>query len=174
MAAVNICSDFGAPQNKVSQHFHCFPIYLPWSDTTRCHDLSFLNVEFLGSFFTLLFHLHQEASAPSHLLYQQRSILGCGTQGSDADLLCRLLSILPSTNQLLCSPPRLWMSLSIQSDPPPVKALPSVWDSFLIHSSLPGAQACPDSFPFLFPLSYLVMWRFSCPFGCLRSSAGIH
>ena len=43
MAAVTICSDFGAPQNKVC---HCFPIYLPWSDGTRCHDLSFLNVEF--------------------------------------------------------------------------------------------------------------------------------
>ena len=28
-AAVTICSDFGAPQNKVSQYFHCFPIYLP-------------------------------------------------------------------------------------------------------------------------------------------------
>ena len=24
---------------------HCFHIYLPWSDGTRCHDLSFLNVE---------------------------------------------------------------------------------------------------------------------------------
>ena len=24
---------------------HCFPIFLPWSDGTRCHDLSFLNVE---------------------------------------------------------------------------------------------------------------------------------
>ena len=31
------------PPNKVS---HYFPIYLPWSDGTRCHDLSFLNVEF--------------------------------------------------------------------------------------------------------------------------------
>ena len=30
---------------KVSHCFHCFPIYLPWSDGTRCHDLSFLNVE---------------------------------------------------------------------------------------------------------------------------------
>ena len=28
--------------NKVS---HCFPIYLPWSNVTGCHDLSFLNVE---------------------------------------------------------------------------------------------------------------------------------
>ena len=27
--AVNICSDFGAPQNKISHCFHCFPIYLP-------------------------------------------------------------------------------------------------------------------------------------------------
>ena len=30
------------PQNKV---WHCFPIYLPWNNGTRCHDLSFLNVE---------------------------------------------------------------------------------------------------------------------------------
>ena len=42
MAAVTICSDLGAPQTNVS---HCFPICLPWSDGTRCHDLSFLNVE---------------------------------------------------------------------------------------------------------------------------------
>ena len=40
MAAVTICSDSGAPQNKVSHCFHCFPIYLPWSDRTGCHDLS--------------------------------------------------------------------------------------------------------------------------------------
>ena len=29
MAAITICSDFGAPKNKVSYCFHCFPIYLP-------------------------------------------------------------------------------------------------------------------------------------------------
>ena len=46
IAAVTICSDFGAQKYKVSHCFHCFPIYLPWSDGTRCHDLSFLNVEF--------------------------------------------------------------------------------------------------------------------------------
>ena len=45
MAAVTICSDFGAPKNKVWHCFHSFPIYLPWSDGTRCHDLRFLNVE---------------------------------------------------------------------------------------------------------------------------------
>ena len=32
-------------KNKVIHCFHCFPIHLPWSDGTRCHDLSFLNVE---------------------------------------------------------------------------------------------------------------------------------
>ena len=34
------------PKEIVCQCFHCFPIYLPWSDRTRCHDLHFLNVEF--------------------------------------------------------------------------------------------------------------------------------
>ena len=34
------------PKNKVCWCFHCFPIYLPWSDGTACHDLSFFNVEF--------------------------------------------------------------------------------------------------------------------------------
>ena len=33
------------PRKIVSHCFHCFPIYFPWSDGTRCHDLSFLNVE---------------------------------------------------------------------------------------------------------------------------------
>ena len=32
-------------KNKVWHCFHCFPIYLPWSDGTRCHGLRFLNVE---------------------------------------------------------------------------------------------------------------------------------
>ena len=39
-------SDFGAQENKVRHCFHCFPICLPWSDGTRCHDLCCLNVEF--------------------------------------------------------------------------------------------------------------------------------
>ena len=45
MAAITICSDFEAQKNKVWHCFHCFPIYFPWSDGTRCHDLRFLNVE---------------------------------------------------------------------------------------------------------------------------------
>ena len=34
------------PPKIKSDTFHCFPIYLPWSDGTRCHDLRFPNVEF--------------------------------------------------------------------------------------------------------------------------------
>ena len=44
------------PPKKVCHCFHCFPIYLSWSDGTGCHDLSFLNVDFQANFFTLLFH----------------------------------------------------------------------------------------------------------------------
>jgi len=61
MAAVTICNDFGAQENKVRHCLHRFPIYLSGSDATRCHDLPLLNVELQTSFFTLFFHFHQEA-----------------------------------------------------------------------------------------------------------------
>ena len=37
-------------QSKVSHHFHCFPIYLPWSDGSGCHDLNFLVLSFKPAF----------------------------------------------------------------------------------------------------------------------------
>ena len=46
VAAVTVCSGFGAQEDKICHCFPFFPIYLPWSDGTRYHDLSFLNVEF--------------------------------------------------------------------------------------------------------------------------------
>ena len=46
VAVVTVLSDFGAQENKVCHCFHFFPFYLPWSDGTRCHDLSFVNAEF--------------------------------------------------------------------------------------------------------------------------------
>ena len=48
------------PQNKVCHCFPCFSTYLPWSDEIMYPDLTFLNVEFLASSFTLLFNFHQE------------------------------------------------------------------------------------------------------------------
>ena len=66
MAAVTICSDFGAPKNKVWHSFHCFPIYFPWSDGTGCHDLHFLNVELKPTFslstFTFIKRLFSSSS----------------------------------------------------------------------------------------------------------------
>ena len=34
------------PKKTICHCFHCFPIYLPWSDGIGCHDLHFVNVEF--------------------------------------------------------------------------------------------------------------------------------
>ena len=50
MAAVTIFSDFGAPQNKVWHCFHCFPIYFPWSDGTRCMISVFWMLSFKPTF----------------------------------------------------------------------------------------------------------------------------
>ena len=46
MAAVTICSDFGAQENKNCHCFHFFPhlFSMKWWD--QMHDLSFLNIEF--------------------------------------------------------------------------------------------------------------------------------
>ena len=53
MAAITICSDFGAPKIKVWHCFHRFPIYFPRGDGTGCHDLRFLNVELWKPIFSL-------------------------------------------------------------------------------------------------------------------------
>ena len=60
MAVVLVRSDFRAQENSLSL-FPLFHFYLPLSDGTRRHDLSFLDVELQASFFTLLFYSHQEA-----------------------------------------------------------------------------------------------------------------
>ena len=66
MAAVTIYSDFGSPKNKVSHCFHCFPIYLAWSDGTGCHDLSFWMFSFMPVFplssFTFIQRLFSSSS----------------------------------------------------------------------------------------------------------------
>ena len=65
MEAITMCSDFGAQKNKVWHCFHCFPIYFPWSDGTRCHDLRFLNVDL-----SQLFHSLLSLSSRSFLVYR--------------------------------------------------------------------------------------------------------
>ena len=43
------------PENKVCHCFHLFPIYLPLSDRTGCHDLNFFSVEMLSHKSAFLF-----------------------------------------------------------------------------------------------------------------------
>ena len=65
-AAVTVCSNSGAQENKICHCFHFFPYYLSWSNGTGCHDLSILNVEFQVSFslssFTLIKRLFSFSS----------------------------------------------------------------------------------------------------------------
>ena len=60
MAAVTNRRDFTTQENKICHCFYFFPFYLPSGDGTGCHDVSFFTVEFQVSFFTVLFHPHQE------------------------------------------------------------------------------------------------------------------
>ena len=68
MATVTICNDFGAQENKICHCFHFSLIYLPLSDGTGCHDLSFMNIFkvssqlFSLSSFTLIKRLFSSSS----------------------------------------------------------------------------------------------------------------
>ena len=57
---------FGAQENKICHCFHCFSIYLPWSDGTGCHDISFWIFNFKPAFslssFTLIKRLYSSSS----------------------------------------------------------------------------------------------------------------
>ena len=66
MAAVIVLGDSGAQENKNCHCFHCFPVYLPWSDGTGSHDLSFFECLVLSK----LFHspLSPSSSGPLVLL----------------------------------------------------------------------------------------------------------
>ena len=123
MAAVTICSDFGAPQNKVS---HCWPMYLPWSDGTRCHDLSFLNVKV----FVLLFYFT--------ILYWFCHTLTCILHGCTRVPHPEPPSLYHPSGSSQCTSPKH-----------PVSCIkPGLAFSFLydiIHASMPLSQIIPPS-----------------------------
>ena len=66
MAAVTICSDFGAPKNKVWHCFHCFPIHLPWRTEPDAMILVFWMLSFKTTFslssFTFIKRLFSSSS----------------------------------------------------------------------------------------------------------------
>ena len=65
MVVVIVCNDFGAHENKIGYYFHFLPIYLPESDGTRCHDLSFFECWILSQLF------HSPLSPSSRVLHSK-------------------------------------------------------------------------------------------------------
>ena len=77
-------------KNKVWLCCHCFPIYFPWSDGTRCHDLRFLNVYVLGECNCLASVLSQqklEATDVKALGVSQLSYSPCYSSRTDQSYL---------------------------------------------------------------------------------------
>ena len=83
MAAVTVCSDFGAQENKVCHCFHCFPIYLPWSDGTGCHDLryvyytpvkAFCGYKVTSSFQSQLHYCHSQCNTATTILRTKKTL----------------------------------------------------------------------------------------------------
>ena len=64
---LTIRSDFGAQENKVCHCFHCFPIYLPWSDGTGCMILVFWMLSFKPIFSLSSFTFNERLFSSSSL-----------------------------------------------------------------------------------------------------------
>ena len=64
MTKVNIRSDFRAQAGEICHYFHVLPFYLPWSNGTGCHDLSFFSFKpaLSLSSFTLIKRLFSSSS----------------------------------------------------------------------------------------------------------------
>ena len=71
VAAVNIHINFGDQGNEIWHCFHILPIYLLWSDRTRCHDLSF----FYSWILSQLFHSPLSPSFKRLLRYSSFSAI---------------------------------------------------------------------------------------------------
>ena len=83
MAAVTNCIQV----NKVCHFLHCFPIYLPWSDGTRYHNLSFLSFKpaFSLSSFTFIKRLFSSFSLSACVAAAAKSLQSCLTLGDPID-----------------------------------------------------------------------------------------
>ena len=142
MAAITIWSDFGAPKNKVC---HCFPTYFPWSDGTRCHDLSFLNVELLSMGFSRQEHWSGfPFPSPVHESEKwkwSRSVMSDSLRPHE---LQHARHPCPSSNP------------GVYSNSCPL----SWWYHLAISSSVVPFSSCPQSLPASesFPMSQLFAW----------------
>ena len=55
------------PPKIVSHCLHCFPIYFPWSDGTRCHNLTFRMLSFKPTFSLFSFTFFKRLFSSSSL-----------------------------------------------------------------------------------------------------------
>ena len=106
MAAVTICSDFGAQKNKVWHCFHCFPIYFPWSGYRYI---------ILSDYFLLLFNWQV---AKPHGLQHTRLLCPSVSPGDCSDMFIEL--VMPSNYLTLCCPflllPSIFPSIRVFSN----------------------------------------------------------
>ena len=114
--------------------------------------------------------------APSPRPYQWMRVSDWGVQGSGRDRLCRSVSVVPATNQLLHSPLSLFCSLSVPGDLPSAERASQGVKTFPLFQLPPyqGHRSCPStSFFFFFFHPTLFHGDVSCPFRYLRSSASV-
>ena len=90
MAAITICSDFGAPNNKVWHCFHRFPIY--WNSTNQKVWLYTVLVRIWGNRYsdTLLVRL-VTGQSPSEAMWQYLNCKAQTLQFSSVTQLCLIL-----------------------------------------------------------------------------------
>ena len=159
MAAVTICSDFGAQENKVFHGLHCFPLYMPWSDGTGCHGLSFfLMLSFKPGFSHSSFTINKLFSSSS------TSAMSQGERPVYFIFLALQFNSVTQSHLTLCDP----MNCSTLGLPIP-HHLPeftqnscasSRWCHPAISSSVVPFSSCPQSLPASrsFPMSQLFTW----------------
>ena len=179
MAAVTICSDFGAPQNKVCHCFYCFPIYFPWTDGTTCMVLDFWMLSYMPAFslssFTFMKRLFSSSSLSAIRVISSAYLLTLipviWIPGYDSSTLafCTIILHQFSSVQLL-SRVRLfatpWItarqaSLSITISRSSLRLGPSsLWYHPAISSSVVPFSSCPQYLPASrsFPMSQLFTW----------------
>ena len=136
MAAVTICSDFGAQENKISHCFHCFPMYLPWSDGTRCHDLPFYEYWVVSQL------LH----SPLSLSSRGSLVLLCHHQKSGVICISKVIDISPGNldSSLCFIQPGISHNTLCIVVVAVVKSLSHVW---LLRPHEPARLLCPWDSP---------------------------
>ena len=144
MSAVTICSDFGAPENKICHCFHCFPII--------CHDLSFWMLSFKPAFSVSSFTFIKR-------LFSSSSLSAIRVVSSEYLLLLLLLLLLRHFSRVrLCATPSLgfsrqerWSGLPFPSPMHESEkwkwSCSVVFDSFWPHGLQPTGLLRPWDFP---------------------------